>query len=151
RRKGAKNSCDLPSRNEGRFRKAAFRCFSMASLRLCVSLPASAFRAHAIVLTSIALALSIAAKPAQCSAQADPDQRTESSTTIAPPSNLTAKDHPNDDGTAIDLEWKLSPDDDPKRTPRVVRGYKIIRSLASGEEHEELPHVAYNVDDYTDR
>jgi hypothetical protein len=64
---------------------------------------------------------------------------------------LTAKDHPNDDGTAIDLEWKLSPDDDPKRTPRVVRGYKIFRSLASGEEREELPQVASNVDDYTDR
>jgi hypothetical protein len=73
------------------------------------------------------------------------------SAAIAAPSGLTASDHPNDDGTAIDIKWTLSPDDDPARKPRVVRGYKIFRTLADGREREELIQVAYNVADHTDR
>jgi hypothetical protein len=82
------------------------------------------------------------------------DQQAPVSTTvvsIAPPSGLTAKDHPNDDGTAIDLKWKLSPDDRPERKTRVVRGYKIFRSLSHGDERDELAQVAFSVAEYTDR
>ena len=84
-------------------------------------------------------------------AQEDSDPPAETPRIIAPPSNLTATDHPNDDGTAIDLKWTLSPDDTSDRKPRVVRGYKIFRTLANGDEREELIQVAYNVADHTDR
>jgi hypothetical protein len=75
----------------------------------------------------------------------------QAAATIAPPSGLVAHDHPNDDGKAIDLRWQLSADDDPAKKPRVVRAYKIFRSLANGREREELAQVAYHVADYTDR
>jgi hypothetical protein len=101
------------------------------------------------VLLAVGIGFLLAPIPHAALAQDDPP--TETSTTIAPPSGLEAKDHPNDDGTAIDLEWKLSPDDTPDRNPRVVRGYKIFRTLANGQEREELIQVAYNVADHTDR
>ncbi len=101
------------------------------------------------VLATFGVVLSIIAVPVQCFAQAEPEKQPAAA--IAPPSGLTATDHPNDDGTAIDLKWKLSPDDTPDRKPRVVRGYKIYRSRANGEERKKLSQVAYNVADYTDR
>src|SRR6266550_716028 len=58
----------------------------------------------------------------------------QAAATIARPSGLVARDHPNDDGKAIDLRWQLSADDDPAKKPRVVRAYKIFRSLADGRE-----------------
>jgi len=103
------------------------------------------------VLLSGVIAAALCAWPASCYGQSDAAPQAEPPATISPPLGLTATDHPNDDGTAIDLKWKLSPDDTPDRKPRVVRGYKIFRSLANGEEREELPQVAYNVADYTDR
>jgi hypothetical protein len=96
-------------------------------------------------------ALSIAMSPARASAEDDVAPAEETAVTIAPPSGLTAADHPNDDGTAIDLTWRLSPDDSPKKKPRIVRAYKIIRSLPNGQDRDELAQVAYKVSKYTDR
>jgi hypothetical protein len=98
-----------------------------------------------------ALAISIAAMPAWSLAQEEPPAGGEATTTIAAPFGLVAADHPNDDGTAIDVTWDLSPDDRPDRKPRVVRAYKIFRSLANGQERDELAQVAFNVGKYTDR
>jgi len=46
----------------------------------------------------------------------------------APPTNLTASDHPWDGGSNIDLSWTLSSDD-----PGIVAFYKIYRSLSEAE------------------
>ncbi|HLJ10622.1 MAG TPA: hypothetical protein VKU82_05505 [Planctomycetaceae bacterium] len=70
--------------------------------------------------------------------------------TIAPPSGLTAQDHPNDDGTAIDLKWILSPDDKPEVKPRIVKGYDIYRSSPDGAKWEKLSQVPYGIDEHTD-
>ncbi len=43
----------------------------------------------------------------------------------APPSNLTATDHPWDDGKRIDLTWDLSADD-----AALVGNYQVLRALA---------------------
>jgi hypothetical protein len=100
---------------------------------------------------AIGVVLSIATAPNAALSQDGPDSANDAAANIAPPSGLIATDHPNDDGTAIDLKWTLSPDDTPDRKPRVVRGYKIFRTLASGDEREELIQVAYKVADHTDR
>jgi hypothetical protein len=111
--------------------------------------------------TVIGLAL-LAGWPAPAHAQDDQPGTIASAVTIAPPSNLTAKDHPNDTGQAIDLSWLPSPDDSTQKQPRVVLGYDVYRSLANGAEREKLAHVAassrrgqaaYNVAEYeyTDR
>jgi hypothetical protein len=41
---------------------------------------------------------------------------------------LTAIDHPNDPGTAIDLSWSLSPDDAPAAGENQVLKYEILRA-----------------------
>lgn len=55
----------------------------------------------------------------------------------APPSNLTATDHPMDGGNKIDLEWELSPDDPTGKAEgeglEGFAGYRIYRSLTAGE------------------
>jgi hypothetical protein len=77
--------------------------------------------------------------------------RANPSGAIAPPANLTAKDHPNDKGTAIDLTWSLSADDQPGRSPRVVEKYTIYRSLADGTRRELVGDVTYSTDNFTDQ
>jgi hypothetical protein len=71
--------------------------------------------------------------------------------TIAPPSGLTAKDHPNDTGQSIDLEWHASADDHSPTTTGTVLGYDIIRSQADGSKQEKLTHLAAGSTQYTDR
>ncbi|HEY6195093.1 MAG TPA: fibronectin type III domain-containing protein, partial [Candidatus Eisenbacteria bacterium] len=46
----------------------------------------------------------------------------------APPSGLVYSDIPNDAGSAVHLEWKLSPDDSLGRG--IVRGYRLERGLS---------------------
>lgn len=99
----------------------------------------------------VALAIVLLPLAGRAFAQATPSRSGEPTAIIAPPSQLVAKDHPNDDGTAIDLRWSLSPDDVPGKKPRVVRAYKIFRTLADGSERDELAQVAYKVAKYTDR
>ncbi len=98
-----------------------------------------------------------APKPAFSQEDGKPGDTTE--TTIAPPAHLTARDHPNDNGKAIDLTWQLSPDDTPEKKPRVVRGYMIYRTIAgprgmdSGAQNaapREGVRVAFGVGEYTD-
>lgn len=69
---------------------------------------------------------------------------------VAPPSGLTATDHPNDDGGAIDLAWSLSPDDRFPERGNPVRGYTVFRSQAGGE-WKELEKVAAGTTKFTDR
>ena len=84
-------------------------------------------------------------------AQVDQPEPAKSAAPLAPPSGLTAKDHPNDTGQSIDLKWLPSPDDTAQRQPRIVRGYEVYRSLANGEKREKLTRLAYGVTEYTDR
>lgn len=67
-----------------------------------------------------------------------------------PPAELRAADHPNDAGQALDLRWRLSPDDDPRVSPRVVAGYEISRAAADGSGREIVGKVSYGVAAYTD-
>jgi len=56
----------------------------------------------------------------------------------APPGNLTARDHPWDNGESIDLSWNLSPDDpDDPDDPGGVQTYKVLRSLTPDEVAQE--------------
>ena len=99
----------------------------------------------------LVLALLLVGTQTSATAQDTGANTSSPATTIAPPSKLTAKDHPNDTGQAIDLEWLASPDDTPQKQPRLVRGYDIYRSNADGTEREKLTRVAYDVTKYTDR
>jgi hypothetical protein len=103
----------------------------------------------AIIIFSLALGL--LSVPARVGAQDEPIAAESAGSGIAPPSNLKAKDHPNDAGTAIDLEWTLSPDDRPDRRPRVVVEYEVIRSRSDGTERHSLPRVVAGVHELADR
>jgi hypothetical protein len=46
---------------------------------------------------------------------------------IGPPSNIIARDTPNDNGTSITILWQLSPDDS------LVKKYEILRGVADKE------------------
>ena len=50
--------------------------------------------------------------------------------TISPPTNVTAKDTPNDDGSSITVTWDAVPEDSG------ITGYKILRNTDSGEFEE---------------
>ena len=53
---------------------------------------------------------------------------------LAPPSNVTAVDTPNDDGSSITVKWEVAPEDSG------ISGYQILRRIAGGglEEIGEL-------------
>lgn len=70
---------------------------------------------------------------------------------IAPPSNLSASDRPNDVGTAIVLKWRLSPDDRSDKTPRLVKGYEIARFTDGQSEHEVVGEAPYGIDRFVDQ
>ncbi|HTI50244.1 MAG TPA: DUF6754 domain-containing protein, partial [Planctomycetaceae bacterium] len=70
---------------------------------------------------------------------------------LAPPTDLSARDKPNDAGTAIILKWRLSPDDHPDRQPRVVKEYEIFRRPAGGNERELVGTAAYGAIEFTDQ
>ncbi len=97
----------------------------------------------------MAVLLALATTPA--SAQDDQPPKNVHSKTIAPPTNLTAEDHPNDTGQAIDLDWKVSKDDPPPPATGAVHGYDIYRSLADGSKRKEITHLAAGSTQYTDR
>lgn len=50
--------------------------------------------------------------------------------TVSPPTNVTAKDTPNDDGSSITVTWDAAPEDSG------IIGYKILRSTDAGEFEE---------------
>lgn len=51
----------------------------------------------------------------------------------APPTQFRAEDVPGDAGTAIDLFWTLSPDDEENSKPRKVLRYVIYRKTVDGD------------------
>lgn len=97
------------------------------------------------------LVLLVADRPTCASAQEEKPTSNAAAKTIAPPSNLKAKDHPNDTGQAIDLEWNISADDPaPPATGRVL-GYDIFRLPADRSKRDKLTHLAAGSTQYTDR
>jgi hypothetical protein len=48
----------------------------------------------------------------------------------APPTELVVKDVPNDAGTALLIQWELSPDDQPGADPPLVLNYRLEREEA---------------------
>ena len=60
-----------------------------------------------------------------------------------PPTNLTAADHPWDNGTEIDLRWSISPDD------RSLQGYVVRRKGADETEFVRVDLVPPGTDAYT--
>lgn len=70
---------------------------------------------------------------------------------LAPPSDLSASDRPNDVGTAIVLKWKLSPDDRSDKSPRLVTGYEIARFAGGESEREVVGEAPYGVDRFIDQ
>lgn len=79
------------------------------------------------------------------------DTRTEAVDTLAalqPSSGLVYADVPNDAGRALDLAWKLSPDDIPG-THRVT-GYVVQRAPSPGGPWTAVDSVAAGVSAYTD-
>ncbi len=52
----------------------------------------------------------------------------------APPTQFRAEDVPGDAGTAIDLFWTLSPDDEEDTKPRKVLRYVIYRKTVDGDK-----------------
>ena len=87
---------------------------------------------HASVVVWLAWAL--AAMPAHIYAQAAPP---------APPSNLTAVDHPWDNGTRVDLTWSLSPNDS------TLQGYVVRRRDAGAAESAVVDIVPRGTSAYT--
>lgn len=70
----------------------------------------------------------------------------------APPTDFVATDAPGDAGTAIDLAWKLSPDDQPDAKPRRVLRYLIKRKVADQKEaqFENIGEPTYSVTTFRD-
>src|SRR5688572_22392762 len=61
----------------------------------------------------------------------------------APPSNITAVDHPWDNGTRIDLTWSLSPDDS------ALQGYIIRKKAADDAEFARVDMVPPGTTEFT--
>jgi len=49
---------------------------------------------------------------------------------VSPPSNVTAKDTPNDDGSSITVKWDAAPEESG------ISGYQILRRIANGDLEE---------------
>jgi hypothetical protein len=93
-------------------------------------------------------ALLFAGAPPSARAQDDQPASNAPAVNIAPPAGLTAKDHPNDTGQAIDLKWLPSPDDPPEEQPRLVHSYDVYRSFADGAERVKLTRQAFSIDEF---
>ena len=63
----------------------------------------------------------------------------------AAPSNVTAKDTPNDDGSSITVTWDAAPDNSG------IVGYKILRNTDAGEFEEIGKQLDANVTVYKDK
>ena len=63
----------------------------------------------------------------------------------AAPSNVTAKDTPNDDGSSITVTWDVAPEDSG------IVGYVILRNSDAGEFEEISKQLDANVTEYKDK
>lgn len=70
----------------------------------------------------------------------------------APPTQFRAEDVPGDAGTAIDLFWTLSPDDEENTKPRKVLRYVIYRKEVDAKEakYEVIGEPTYRVNTFRD-
>jgi hypothetical protein len=66
---------------------------------------------------------------------------------IAPPSEVSADDTPNDAGNAITVSWKASPDEADKR----IEGYEILRAETADGEYVKVGYVPYGFTSYDDQ
>ena len=71
-------------------------------------------------------------------------------TAPAPVSEVVAVDHPNDVGTALDVKWTLSPDDDFDASGELVTGYEIRRRVEGEEEFARIDETPIQTDSYED-
>jgi hypothetical protein len=67
---------------------------------------------------------------------------------VAPPSEVRAGDRPSDNGGAIVVTWRLSPDDRAGRGP--VTGYEILRAPTAAGPYKLLGRVDAGTDEYVD-
>jgi hypothetical protein len=67
---------------------------------------------------------------------------------IAPPTDVRAVDHPNDNGGTIDISWQLSPNDTP--ADNFVTGYVIRRALDVLGPYEVVGRTAARTTRYVD-
>ena len=65
-----------------------------------------------------------------------------------PPSDLTARDKPWDDGSQIEVQFNLSPDDVEDADPKIVSGYTISRSGESDGLFEDVGLITADKRDY---
>ncbi|MDA0831820.1 MAG: hypothetical protein O2955_12775 [Planctomycetota bacterium] len=68
----------------------------------------------------------------------------------APPSQVVAKDAPNDTGTSLVVMWVLSPDDRDEFLPRRVIGYDILRKTSESGEYVSVGEQTYQKNRFTD-
>ncbi len=68
-----------------------------------------------------------------------------------PVSDVVAADHPNDVGTAVDISWTLSPDDDAAADPPLVTGYQILRKQPGETEFVPVGNQATQTEEFTDQ
>jgi hypothetical protein len=69
----------------------------------------------------------------------------------SPPTDVMAKDTPNDAGGSITITWKKSPDDiGAVREENKVKGYEILRSTESEGEYEVLGKTTAGAQTYFD-
>ncbi len=67
-----------------------------------------------------------------------------------PPGEVRAVDFPNDAGEAVQVEWELSPDDQPQPAERLVVAYEILRREAAGESFTKIGEETYQTRSFKD-
>ena len=67
-----------------------------------------------------------------------------------PPGEVRAADFPNDAGEAVQVEWELSPDDQPRPAERLVVAYEILRREAGEESFTRIGEETYQTRSFKD-
>ena len=67
-----------------------------------------------------------------------------------PPGHVQAVDFPNDAGEAVQVEWELSPDDQPQPAERLVVAYEILRREADEESFTKIGEETYRTRSFKD-
>lgn len=93
--------------------------------------------------TWVGVLLMLLALPAVAPAQETPD--------LAPASDLVVEDEPNDAGTGLRLRWKRSAQDRDDASPRVIRGYRLVRMVPPGEVADpRMIDLSWGTEEYVD-
>ena len=67
-----------------------------------------------------------------------------------PPGEVRAVDFPNDAGEAVQVEWELSPDDQPQPAQRLVVAYEILRREAGESTFARIGEETYQTRSFKD-